>query len=165
MPVTAVLVAQTSEPNIIDLTQSEERLSQLSEELLRDTGLARDDFRGEVVFERIWGTSPCLRLPDGGTDPVIYANPEHAWLEIPTRCAYYGPGYERGYLPRVILVAEWLESHIEDCHIWYGPDATHIIEPFGPMERAELRRYYDEVGHTPYHQRCDQARAKRDSKT
>lgn len=64
---------------------------------------------------------------------------------------YYGAGYERGDLPFLLAVAEWLESAIPGSKIFYGGDSSGVCaEPFDGPARDALWRHFIENGHRPY---------------
>jgi hypothetical protein len=84
----------------------------------------------------------------GGELPVEDGS---VWCDLGVFRVYYGKGYERGELGWFIELAEWLESHIQGCEVWYGHDADEdALRPFGFNERVALLDYYRQVGHEPY---------------
>ena len=134
MPVTAVILVRVPEPI------PDDRLLELRQKLLHhldddaedyhDPPLLRDEFVG-VAF--------------------AYLGPPSIWYNLNTTQNYYGPGYERGYAPRLIETAEWLERNIPgDCTIWYGADCDDNALPFGPRERAAMMTYWREHACRPY---------------
>lgn len=76
-----------------------------------------------------------LSLEEGG---AIEVN----WLE-----RYYGIGYERGRLPLILLVAEWLLRNVGG-KLYYGPDGE--VEEFTKEKRQSLLDWYMENGRLPY---------------
>nr|WP_309694536.1 hypothetical protein [Armatimonas sp.] len=64
--------------------------------------------------------------------------------------AYYGPGYERGYLPNYIEYAQWLEINIPESCVWYGNDSGSAASIFNNFARALLLSYFHSVGYQPY---------------
>jgi hypothetical protein len=157
MPLEVIMVVQTAVP------YTDETLEQIRPTFLSDLGLQPEDFEEDTPLVPIWTEleSPDILLSDGKETPAIYAFPEHTWLDVHLIRAYYGRGYERGYLPLFVQVAEWLEGNLLDSRVWYGEDCSGIVRPFGSAERTELQRYYEEVGDTPYRQRHEQAAAER----
>lgn len=80
---------------------------------------------------------------------------------------FYGEGYERGDLPFIIMVAEWLEHRIravdgnESAEVWYGGDSSGICATrFDAKRRLELFRYFVEQAHRPYRTGWDLGGAK-----
>lgn len=64
---------------------------------------------------------------------------------------YYGKGYERGDLPFLIMLAEWLERRIPSGQVWYGGDSSGICaERFDVSARTALLDHFARVGHFPY---------------
>ena len=84
------------------------------------------------------------------------------WYELPTRrpdtrlvklhtlARYYGRGYERGDILSIIGWAELIESKWPEARIFYGGDSGGYLGEFAPEQRAELKRYFFDVGHEPY---------------
>jgi hypothetical protein len=93
---------------------------------------------------------PIMLVRDAGCGPVPIDDGSR-WYDVGVCCPYYGEGYERGDAEWFVRLAEWLESHIPDCEVWYGHDsADESIKPFGAAERAVLLSYFRRVGHEPY---------------
>lgn len=70
-------------------------------------------------------------------------DPGETMLEVHVSTRYYGPGYERGDLPFLVMVAEWLERRIPECEVWYGGDSSGVCAaPFGPEERSEMLDHF-----------------------
>jgi hypothetical protein len=61
---------------------------------------------------------------------------------------YYGPGYERGSLPTIIGVAEWLSRNNLD--VWYGGDSDERVYLFDSVARDKLREHFAKNGGGPY---------------
>lgn len=40
---------------------------------------------------------------------------------------YWGPAYQRGDIAFIVMLAEWLERHIEGCQVWYGGDSSGVL--------------------------------------
>ena len=95
-------------------------------------------------------------------EPADYWGPMSAdgstWIDVGVTEAYYGKGYERGDLPLLVRIAEWLERRIPGAEVWYGHDAADEAQPFGPPERDALMAYFNQVGHEPYDSRARQRR-------
>lgn len=72
-------------------------------------------------------------------------------IEVDLWGRYYGPGYERGNLPEIIMIAEWLEAAISGAKIYYGGDCDMRLTRFGKKQRAALFAHFVANGHTPYH--------------
>ena len=89
-----------------------------------------------------------LYFQDG---PNIEAEPDEQFLEVSVQTRYYGEGYERGDLPFIILLSEWLEYVIPGCEVWYGGDSSGIeAELFDRQARDVLKGHYFDHGHEPY---------------
>lgn len=95
----------------------------------------------------------CLKIvnefdQDGDT---IYPEKGETFIRVYPATRFYGRGYERGDLPFLIMLAEWLELKIPDCEVWYGGDSSGICATrFDREARTELFRYFCEVNHQPY---------------
>lgn len=64
-------------------------------------------------------------------------------LEVHVWTRYYGPGYERGDLPFLVMLAEWLDRKIPGCTVLYGGDSSGVCaEPFGPEQRAAMLDHF-----------------------
>jgi hypothetical protein len=73
------------------------------------------------------------------------------FIEVNLWLRYYGEGYERGPLHRIVMVAEWLERNIPGGEVWYGGDSSGVLaKPFGPKTRSELMGHWATHGHSPY---------------
>jgi predicted RNA-binding Zn-ribbon protein involved in translation (DUF1610 family) len=69
---------------------------------------------------------------------------------------YYGPGYERGDLPLLVMISEWLEENIPGAEVWYGGDSSGVeAEKFDRRARNQLIRHFNKYGHAPYHGHFD----------
>ena len=88
---------------------------------------------------------------ESGFVPEENCDADGVWYDLGVCHVYYGEGYERGDVLWFTTLAEWLESHIDGCEVWYGHDAdSEALKPFGFSERATLLDYYRRVGHEPY---------------
>ena len=84
---------------------------------------------------------------DGDT---LYPENDEQFIRVHLCTRYYGIGYERGDLPLLISIAEWLEINIPG-EVWYGGDSSGVIaEPFNRNVRDELFRHFAACGHSPY---------------
>ena len=140
MPVSAHLVVRTPVP----LTESE--LGLLRARLLRECPEAVSiGFFGEPFG--------CVTPGDEASSVWIPTRDSSGcWYDLYFVAAYYGPGYERGYLPHFLEVAEWLERAIPGSEIWYGHDGgdDDALTLCDASARARLRAYFDKVGYEPY---------------
>ena len=74
-------------------------------------------------------------------DP-IFAEPGETFLGVSLWTRYYGPGYERGDILTICAVAEWSETNMQPCEVWYGGDSSGVCAaPFGPTEREAMRKH------------------------
>jgi len=67
---------------------------------------------------------------------------EDAALSVNVATRYYGPGYERGDLPFLVILAEWLERKIPGCVVLYGGDSDDTLEPFDAKARSGLLDHF-----------------------
>lgn len=88
-------------------------------------------------------------LHSGG--PTLYPALGEQFIYVALGTRYYGPGYERGDLPFIVSVADWLERNIPYCSIWYGGDSSGIeVEPFDKPARDVMFAHFSQYGHRPY---------------
>lgn len=81
----------------------------------------------------------------------IFPEKDETFIEVGLITRYYGEGYERGNLPFLIMVAEFLEIKIPNSQIWYGGDSSGIEALlFDKKRRNELFKYFVEFQHKPY---------------
>lgn len=96
----------------------------------------------------------CLEIVEeyGQDGESIFPEPGEQLIECHLYGRYYGVEYERGDLPSILMVAQWLEDKIPGAEVWYGGDSSGVLaEPFGPAERAALWRHFLDNAHRPYH--------------
>lgn len=83
--------------------------------------------------------------------PTLKPKKGEQFIEVHMWTRYYGPGYERGDLPFIIAVAEWLEIRIPGCEVWYGGDSSGInAELFDKAARSALFEHFVKGGHRAY---------------
>ncbi len=64
---------------------------------------------------------------------------------------FYGEGYERGDLPFLIALAQWLEIRVPGGEVWYGGDSSgEEAKPFDEARRVQLFQHFATYGHRPY---------------
>jgi hypothetical protein len=103
--------------------------------------------------EQKWDGHHCLIVVDEWLQdgPTIVPEEWETFLKVNIWQRYYGEGYERGDLPFIIAVADYLERKIPNSSIWYGGDSSGVCaEPFGKGRRKELFDYFVKFGHKPY---------------
>jgi hypothetical protein len=116
----------------------------------------RDEFfikhpRSEYLF----GDKPrhCLSIvkkieQDG---PDILPEEGETFVKVHLTGRYYGVGYERGDLPKLLTIAGWLEANVPGGSVWYGGDSSGVVhKPFGKAQRDKLFKHFCAVGHEPY---------------
>ena len=83
--------------------------------------------------------------------PDIVPGPGETFVKVQPATRYYGEGYERGDLPFLIMLAEWLEARVPDCEVWYGGDSSGVLaEKFDRQARDKLWQHFVNVNHQPY---------------
>lgn len=96
---------------------------------------------GEVYWLPHHNISRETKIEQDGPD--VDPLPGETFLEVHVWASYYGPGYERGDLPFLISIAEWLDRKIPGCTVLYGGDSSGVCaEPFGPEQRAALMDHF-----------------------
>ncbi len=107
------------------------------------------------LMERDWEGQPrhainrCAVYEQDGPD--IVPEEGETFLTLSLYGRYYGEGYERGDLPFLIMLSEWLERNIPGGEVWYGGDSSSVIaKPFGKAEREALFSHFADVGGIPY---------------
>jgi hypothetical protein len=87
---------------------------------------------------------------DGEGDP-IYPDLGESFLAVHLAGSYYGVGYERGDLPGLFMIAEWLERNVPGGSVWYGGDSLATrVRPFGRKQRDYLLQHFMMQGHPSY---------------
>lgn len=113
-----------------------------------DWPLWDDEYENQIGKGR-HALSIVKKYAQDGDDIVPDAGEQFIEAHLATR--YYGEGYERGDLPFIIAVAEWLEFRIPDARLFYGGDSSGICaEPFDRASRTTAFRHFATVGHRPY---------------
>ena len=120
------------------------------------------------IWENGWSTSRAIELvaPHDGKDEhpeltgkvvylqdgdPIFAEEDEQFVRVYPATRYYGREYERGDLPFLLILAEWLERKIPQGELWYGGDSSGCIaEPFDKEARENLFMHFVKVGHRPY---------------
>ena len=83
--------------------------------------------------------------------PYIIADPDEQFIRIRPSTSYYGIGYERGDLPFLVVLAQWLERKIPHGELWYGGDSGGFgAYQFTKEYKKELMDHFVEHGHAPY---------------
>jgi len=104
--------------------------------------------------EKRWEGKHCLNFIDKyeQDSPItIYPKENEYFIRINLWTRYYGIRYERGDLPLILSVAEWMENKIPECEVWYGGDSSGIEAiHFDKKERTKLFKHFVTVNHTPY---------------
>ncbi len=107
------------------------------------------------LMERDWEGKPrhainkCTVYEQDG--PNIVPEDGETFLTLSLHSRYYGEGYERGDLPFLIMLAEWLERNIPGGEVWYGGDSSGVLaKRFGKAEREYLFTHFADVGGQPY---------------
>ena len=149
MPTGAILYVQ-----VPDSTTSED-WERWREAFVVSFDLGLDSYRADIGEERFaellapdWRF---LSYPTLGKDSIWDVFPQSVFLEVNLGDSYYGPGYERGYLPGFIEHAEWFETNISESRVWYVNDCSQAAMIFDTRAREILLEYYQKIGHEPYH--------------
>jgi len=97
-----------------------------------------------------WVTRPDKYYPEGSHCLEIVADRPKLVIDVNLSCRYYGEGYERGPLVKLLGIASWLERNIRGASIFYGGDCDLDLQPFGSDVRDDLWEYYCSRGHEDY---------------
>jgi hypothetical protein len=104
--------------------------------------------------DKKWEGQHCLNFIDKyeQDSPItIYPKAKEFFINVNLGTRYYGVGYERGDLPFIISVTEWLEYKIPNCEVWYGGDSSGIEAiHFNAVERKKLFTHFVNLNHAPY---------------
>lgn len=86
---------------------------------------------------------------DGDT---ILPEAGETFLRVNLGTRYYGcDGYERGDLPFIVAVADFLERRVDGGEVWYGGDSSGVCAaPFGREVREKYLDHFAVVGRMPY---------------
>lgn len=83
--------------------------------------------------------------------PFLYPGPGETFIEVSLATRYYGIDYERGNLPFIIALADYLEIAIPGSEIYYGGDPSGVCAYlFDRAARDELFKHFVKYGHRPY---------------
>lgn len=125
-------------------------LEKLQQEFMTAFGFDLEDFYidGPFVYPDIQELTDDLR-------EITEANSEYIgsgfWININLWKSYYGPGYERGDIQQFVVIAEWLEERLPNCHVYYGEDSSHVLRRFDKTYRDRIIKYYELVKNEPYY--------------
>jgi hypothetical protein len=83
--------------------------------------------------------------------PTIKPGPGEYFYEVHLWGRYYGKGYERGDLPSILAVDQWLGLRVPGCRVYYGGDSGGVLaKELTLTYRAELWGHFCKCGHEPY---------------
>lgn len=140
-------------------------LKEMSWRLCRSIGAEKffiDADRGYPAISRTgtrWSededTEPGTLYWEDAEEPIRATNGE-CLLQVHMWTRYYGIGYERGDLLTLCAIAEWFETNIEGCEVWYGGDSSGVCAlPWPDEERKKLRQHlYSTHGRDYFHSWC-----------
>ena len=102
-----------------------------------------------------YGDAPrhCLSIIDEYTQDgdSLFPKKGETFIAVHLFTRYYGEGYERGDLPFIISVADWVKRNIPESEIWYGGDSSGVLaEPFDKKARELAWQHFCRVGRKPY---------------
>lgn len=95
----------------------------------------------------------CMQIvPEYTQDgPTIQPGKGETFIQVYPCSRYYGEGYERGNLPLLIMIAEWLEANIPGGEVWYGGDSSGVeAKKFDKKAREKLFKFFAKGGHRNY---------------
>jgi hypothetical protein len=141
MGIDAEMFVRTMEP------RSEDEVKQIAYRLGASFGSDRFwHFKDADYFHR------CAEIVSeyGQDGPTLYPEKGEQFIRIHPATRYYGIGYERGDLPFLLALSDWLEASIPGGVVWYGGDSSGVeAKPMREI-RAELWRHFCANGHEPY---------------
>jgi hypothetical protein len=136
---------------------SKEEVTDLASRLVDSIGAEHFNLLPPEKYPDLPNGQHALRLVDqydaGFNDETIKPQDGEQIIRVALYGRYYGPGYERGDLPTIIMVAEWLERNLLlcDCRIHYGGDSSGVCQaPFNRAAREELIEHWATCGRDPY---------------
>ncbi len=95
----------------------------------------------------------CITATDEFTqdgDSIFPGEGEYLY-EVHMWCRYYGIGYERGPLDRILSVARWFRTRLPEARIYYGGDSSGCVaDEFTPEFEQELWAHFCDQGGKPY---------------
>ena len=81
----------------------------------------------------------------------LYPSPGEMFLRTHPATRFYGKGYERGDLPFLLALADWLRMKVPGGEVWYGGDSSGVrFRSLDTAYRDELWSHFVAVGHQPY---------------
>lgn len=83
--------------------------------------------------------------------PSLYAGLGERLFEVSLGTRFYGKGYERGDLPGIIAVAEWIYRNFNSVRVFYGGDSSGCeAKELTPDYIDDLYDHWALNGHMPY---------------
>lgn len=74
--------------------------------------------------------------------PPVLAKPGEWLLSVSLWTRYYGVDYERGDILTLCAIAEWIETNMQPCEVWYGGDSGGAcVELFDEAARKALKAH------------------------
>lgn len=70
-------------------------------------------------------------------------------ISVNTWARYYGPGYERGDFPFIIMLCEYLAAVFPNGDVYYGGDSGYRLAPWDDVNE-ELWDHFTSSGRRPY---------------
>lgn len=84
-------------------------------------------------------------------EPLLAGDGEYMY-EVHLICRYYGIGYERGPLDRILSIARWIHTRLPGARVFYGGDSSGVCaKELTPERERELWEHFCEHGGKPYH--------------
>ena len=84
-------------------------------------------------------------------DPLVAGEGEYMY-RVHLICRYYGIGYERGPLDRILSIARWIRTRFPQARVFYGGDSSGVCaKELTPERERELWEHFCEHGGKPYH--------------
>jgi hypothetical protein len=84
-------------------------------------------------------------------DSILPGEDEHIY-EVHLICRYYGVGYERGPLDRILSIARWIRTRLPEARIFYGGDSSGVLaDELTEEYEQELWEHFCKHGGKPYH--------------
>ncbi len=85
--------------------------------------------------------------------PTIKPENGETFMRVALFCRFYGIGYERGPIDRILAICRWIEDRIPGATVWYGGDSSGTeARPLTGEYADQLWAHFVQHATRPYYQ-------------